>query len=81
MASSPEYSSSPLEDAQKDPSVDGPSQPASIGNVRVEDDKAEDGKKKKKKKRGNKRSAGAKKRGTGFEGKSQYPITTRRLWV
>ncbi|KAK4148723.1 Argonaute complex, subunit Arb1 [Chaetomidium leptoderma] len=64
MTSPQESSSAPLEGTQKDAPVDGKSQQVDIGKVRVEDDKPQDGKKKK---RGNKRGAGAKKRGTGFE--------------
>jgi hypothetical protein len=67
MASSSDPNAASLEDSQKVASVDGPSQHADIGKVRVEDNKVQDGKKKKKPK-----SKGAKKRGTGFEGKSGY---------
>jgi hypothetical protein len=59
MASPPNPTPASLEDTQPAP-AEGSSQPADIDKVRVED-----GKKKKK----TKRSAGAKKRGTGFEGK------------
>jgi hypothetical protein len=70
--------SASLGDTQKDAPVGESSQPASIENVRVEDDKTEGGKQKKKKKRGNKRSTAAKKRGTGFEGKSRFNDGSRR---
>ncbi|KAK4096531.1 hypothetical protein N658DRAFT_480496 [Parathielavia hyrcaniae] len=54
---------SPLEETPGVSPPATPSQAADIGSVRVEDNKKQDGKKKKP----NKRSAGAKKRGTGFE--------------
>ena len=64
MASTPDPSV--LSDQpQKTTAVDEWSQHPENGRVRVEADKAQDGKKKKKPSR---RSAGAKKRGTGFEG-------------
>jgi hypothetical protein len=78
MSSPPDSGSVSSDDTQKDVPVGEPSQPASIENARVEDDKAEGGEQKKKKKRGNKRSAAAKKRGTGFEGKSQFHNRSRR---
>ena len=67
MASPPESSSAPMKDVQRDAPADENSQTIDIEKVKVEDDKPQDGKKKKSKKRG----AGAKKRGTGFEGELQ----------
>ncbi|KAH6632179.1 Argonaute complex, subunit Arb1 [Chaetomium tenue] len=62
MSSTPGPSSAPAEDAQKGAPAEGDSQTVETQNVRVQDAKPKDGKKKPKK-----RSAGAKKRGTGFE--------------
>ncbi|KAK4234858.1 Argonaute complex, subunit Arb1 [Achaetomium macrosporum] len=62
MASPPNPSAFPLKNAQNDTVVCEPSQHADIGKVRVEGDSP-----KKDKKKTTKRSAGAKKRGTGFE--------------
>jgi hypothetical protein len=56
-----------VEEAEKVPAVNGPSQHPKNGTVRVEGGKPRELAAKKKPK---KRTAGAKKRGTGFEGKS-----------
>jgi hypothetical protein len=69
MASPPDSSSAPTEDAQREAPADENSQTIDIGRVKVEDDKPVDGKKKKQSK---KRSA-TKKRGTGFEGEFRWP--------
>ncbi|KAK3306702.1 Argonaute complex, subunit Arb1 [Chaetomium strumarium] len=63
MASLPNSNSAPLEDAQNNGIIREPSQHHENGKVRVEEDKP----KKDKKNKSTKRSAGAKKRGTGFE--------------
>ncbi|KAH6856240.1 Argonaute complex, subunit Arb1, partial [Chaetomium sp. MPI-CAGE-AT-0009] len=62
MSSIPDTSPIPMEDTQKGAPVEGESRIIDTENVKVQDAKPKDGKKKSKK-----RSAGAKKRGTGFE--------------
>jgi hypothetical protein len=74
MASSSDPNAASVEDTQKAAAVDGSSQHADMGRVRVEDNKLQDGKKKKKPK-----SKAAKKRGTGFEGKFPYPTMSLHL--
>ncbi|KAG7287525.1 hypothetical protein NEMBOFW57_007037 [Staphylotrichum longicolle] len=64
MASTPDSSIVQFDQPQKATPADGQSQHHENGRVRVEADKPQDGQKKRKP---NKRSAGAKKRGTGFE--------------